>query len=388
MNISNELKSFLEEHQDLLENDIVELVAKYFKKYYFASDKKVELLNIVQTVLHEMTDLDTKIQQAKNELNASCKAIADRYEVAGIVPTIQVADRVELSEGLDLTKYSLYGFCVTTTSNSDVPKSLPKEYTYTLRYGYTAGTLVQLIKGGVKSSAIAVPSPRVHLVIKDLYTQEFIKSFSNMYEKVCEDLVAAIDTCIKSFNWRPVVENDIAPELLTKLNELSEEILDEEIYSTRVSDNYIMFTVPHSISRQTKLDFNFQLNFFEDPANINIDQIISDVERKLRKFIGTLDRRSARRSEIDRTTPIVKITRKDVNDAIIAAGFLPSSVAYTNKYQTSTTYTYAFMNVSKEGCERIKHELEKLGVNVIGVGTSTSMSGRGSYTSLFVRVSS
>lgn len=388
MELLPRVKDYIEENIELLDTDPFKFIQE-FMITSLSTKEHEQFLHIMQHTIGTLKDFDEDVAKVKKKLNDVCTQIETAYNSAGVRPVIVFYGDTELSTIEDLAKHSVRNLHVTVTETNTSPKNLDPSYTFVTGNGYSAGTLVQLIKDNVKSSSIGVERPVIYLSIKDIYTQDFIKAFAIEYAQMCQEIEQAIQLCLKSFEWRKVVEKDIAPKLLETLNDMSQEILGQQIYKKHSSDNYVMFHTDYSTEKQTKINFNFELKFTEDPSNIDVDAIVADHQKKLMKFKSTLDKRSARKQEqelLRQNAPQVQFSRKDISDAIRAVGHTPSSFVYTNKYPNTTTYKYQFMDLDSNECEAVKQELLKKNIPVISVTTEQSYSGRGPYTSLFVKV--
>ena len=387
MELLPKVKSYIEENVELLEEDPLEFVQKFMKTYWGQAEHE-QILQVMQDTVGTLTDFDEVVAKVKKKLNDICTQIETAHNAAGIHPIIKFYNDTELFTIEDLAKHTIRNLCVTVTETNTSPKNLDPSYTFVTTNGYL-GTLVQLIKDNVKSSAIGVQKPIIYLSIKDIYTQDFIKAFAIEYDQMCQEIEQAIQLCFKSFEWRKVVEEDIAPKLLETLNNMSQEILGQQIYKKYSDDNYITFHPDYEIERQTKINFRVELFFAKDPAKIKVNAIVADHKKKLIKFKETLNKRLERQKErelLKQNAPQIHFSRKDISDAIRAVGHIPSSFVYTNKYPNTTTYKYQFMNLDSDDCEAIKQELLKKNIPVISVTTEQSYSGRGPYTSLFVKV--
>ena len=388
MELLPKVKDYIEKNIELLDKDPFEFI-QAFMINSLRSEEKEQFLHIMLDTIGTLKDFDDAVAEVKKKLDDVCTQIENTHNVAGVRPIIEFYRNTELSTIEDLAKHNVNNLHVTTTETNTSPKNFDPSYTFITRDSYTAGTLVQLIKDNVKSSSIGVKKPLIYLSIEDIYTQDFVKAFATEYDRMCQEIKQAIQLCFKSFEWRKVIEEDIAPELLEKLNNMSQEILGEEIYQTYAHDNYVMFNVNYKIRKQTKINFEFELNFTTDPVKIDIDAIVADHQKKLIKFKGTLDKRLERQQErelLKQNAPEVKFSRKDISDAIRAVGHTPSSFVYTNKYPNTTTYKYQFMDLDSDECEAIKQQLLKKNIPVLSVSSEQSYSGRGPYTSLFVKV--
>lgn len=151
------------------------------------------------------------------------------------------------------------------------------------------------------------------------------------------------------------------------------------------------FISNYGLSRKTKIDLSMEIPFDSDPSLTDWDTEFENWTKKVDKFKQNQERSALRKQEKEaqraQQPANVKITRKDVTNAIKAAGFNPSTFVYTNKYTDTTTYKYAFMTLTPYECDLIKTELEKTGANIKNVTCEQGYwSGHGAYDSLFVRV--
>lgn len=390
MELSQPVKEYIEKNIDLLDLDPLEFARKglHDSSIYKPQDKK-QFFEVLTNTLDILTDLDEVVYRDQQELTKACEVVKKKYGVAGVTGELRLTRAGTAINAQNICDFGLSAMEVGTVEDNTVPSTLPSEYTFITSHHVVDGTVIQLEKNGIKSAALTAGKVTMHVTLKDLYNTTFLQPFIVEYEELCKNIKSAINTCIKTFQWKNTVEENLAPQLLTTLNDVTEDIFGKKLYKIEYYDNYVALQIPYDISKQTNIQLSAYLYFDKDPSNIDIDATANDLKTKLIKFKTNQDKKAANaaaRESNRKERGLVNITRKDVTAAIRAAGFTPSDFVYTNKYANSTTYKYQFMNLTPSECKLVEDELIKRKADVISVTTQSSDSWRGPYNSLFVKI--
>ena len=385
MELTPFVKKYIEDNQELLEEDFEQFVE------LFAGTREdfTCFLSILQNILKKYTDLDSKIKEYTDLLQKHASDLEKKYtHVAGITPFLYCMGNEPLMSSETLVSA---GINIRITEDGSIPNTVPSDLSYSLKTHY-GKVILSLVDKENHSSAefVFAPTFQGHFSFTELYTKKLLLTTFNQMEDLYKEIDSKFDECVKSIQWKIDAEN-IANELVDRMNSY-DPILENtplKYYCGPYSNAYSVYN--YDLSRKTKIDLSMEIPFDSDPNSIDWDKEFENWTKKVDKFKQNQEKSALRKKEKEaqraQQPANVKITRKDVTNAIKAAGFSPSTFVYTNKYSDTTTYKYAFMTLTPAECDKIKTELAKTGANIKNVTCEQGWwSGRGNYNSLFVRV--
>lgn len=385
MELTPYVKNYIEQNHELLDTDFDQFVDLFTGTH----EDFTCFLNILQNTLNEYTDLDSKIKEYTGLLQKHASDLEKKYtHVAGITPLLYCMSDKPLEDSSGLLRADII---IRVTEDGSIPNILPSDLSYSLRNHY-GKVILSLVDKENNSSAkfVFVPKFQEHFSFTELYTKKLLSITFNQMEDLYKDIDSKFDDCVKSIQWKIEAEN-IANHLVDRMNSY-DPILENtplKYYCADYNNEYVISS--YDLSRKTKIDLSMEIPFDSDPNLTDWDKEFENWTRKLDKFKHNQEKSALRKQEKEaqraQQPANVKITRKDVTNAIRAAGFNPSTFVYTNKYSDTTTYKYAFMTLTPYECDKIKTELAKTGANIKNVTCEQGWwSGRGAYNSLFVRV--
>lgn len=385
MELTPFVKKYIEDHQELLDTDFEQFV----ELFSGAKEDFTCFLSILQNTLKQYTDLDSKIKEYIDLLQQHAHDLEKKYtHVAGITPFLYGISNEPLTSSSNLVSASMN---IRVTEDGSIPIALPADLSYKLQPHYGKVTLSLADKDNHSSAEfVFTPKFQEHFNFTELYIKKLLPTTFNQMEDLYKDIDAKFDDCVKSIQWKIDAEK-IAQKLVDQMNSYDSILKDTPLkyYCDNYHNEYIISS--YNLSRKTKIVLSITIPFDSDPDLIDWDKEFENWAKKVDKFKQNQEKSALRKQEKEaqraQQPANVKITRKDVTNAIKAAGFTPSTTVYTNKYSDTTTYKYAFMTLTPAECDKIKKELAKTGANIKNVTCEQSWwSGRGAYNSLFVRV--
>lgn len=385
MELTPFVKKYIEDNQELLETDFEQFVAQFTG----TREDFTCFLSILQNILNEYKDLDSKIKEYAESLQKHASDLEKKYtHVAGITPFLYCLSDEHLESSNNLVSRMIR---IRLTEDGSIPNTLPSDLSYNLKI-YYGDVVFSLADKDNHSSAqfIFYPKFNEYFNFTELYTKKLLPTTFNQMEDLYKDIDSKFDDCVKSIQWNIDAEK-IANELVERMNAYDDVIKDTplKLLFDQSQNNYRISN--YDLSRKTKIDLSIRIPFDTDPNLTDWNKEFENWTKKVDKFKQNQEKSALRKQEKEaqraQKPANVKITRKDVTNAIKAAGFIPSTFVYTNKYTDTTTYKYAFMTLTQDECDMIKTELEKTGANIKNVTCEQGWwGGRGAYNSLFVRV--
>ena len=385
MELTPFVKKYIEDHQELLETNF----EKFVDLFEGRGTDFTCFLSILQNILNEYTDLDSKIKEYTGLLQKHASDLEKKYtHVAGITPFLYCLSDEPIESSSNLVSRMVR---IRLTEDKSIPNTLPSDLSYNLKI-YYGDVVFSLADKDNHSSAqfIFYPKFNDYFNFTELYTKELLPTTFNQMEDLYKDIDSKFDDCVKSIQWNIDAEK-IANELVERMNAYDDVIKDTplKLLFDQSQNNYRISN--YDLSRKTKIDLSIKIPFDTDPNLTDWNKEFENWTKKVDKFKQNQEKSALRKQEKEaqraQQPANVKITRKDVTNAIKAAGFTPSTFVYTNKYTDTTTYKYAFMTLTQAECDQIKAELEKTGANIKNVTCEQGWwSGHGAYDSLFVRV--
>lgn len=389
MDLTPYVKKYIEHNHELLEKDFDQFVDNFMG----SPEDFTCFLNILQNTLNEYTDLDSKIKEYTRLLQTHALDLEKKYtHVAGIIPFLYSGSPYVRRERItSINELFSVLMIILFEEGSSILNALPQELKYSLKphYGNVILTLEDK-EGNSSAKFVFGPTFEESFGISELYTKKKLPTILNKMEDLYRDIDSKFDDCVKSIQWKIEAKN-ITQKLVDRMNSY-DPILENtpfDYHCNNFNNEYI--TINYALSRKTKIDLSIKIPFDSDPNLTDWDKEFENWTKKVDKFKQNQEKSALRKQEKEaqkaQQPPNVKITRKDVTNAIKAAGFTPSTFVYTNKYSDTTTYKYAFMTLTPDECDKIKTELAKTGANIKNVTCEQGWwNGRGAYNSLFVRV--
>lgn len=383
MELTPFVKNYIENNHELLETNFEQFVDLFTG----TREDFTCFLSILQNILKEYTDLDSKIKEYTGLLQKHASDLEKKYtHVAGITPFLYCMSTEPLMSSDALIAAMMN---IRLTEDGSVPITMTSDLSYILRIHY-GKVILSLVDKENHSSAEFIFDPKFqeYFSFTELYTKKLLPTTFNQMEDLYKDIDSKFDDCVKSIQWKIDAEK-IANDLVERMNAYDDILKDTPLNHYNHNNEY--FISNYDLSRKTKIDLSIRIPFNTDPKLTDWNKVFEDWTKKVDKFKQNQEKSALRKQEKDaqraQQPANVKITRKDVTNAIKAAGFNPSTFVYTNKYTDTTTYKYAFMTLTQDECDKIKEELAKTGANIKSVTCEQGWwGGRGAYNSLFVRV--
>lgn len=385
MELTPFVKNYIEKNHELLDEDFNKFVDSFIGTY---EDFKC-FLSILQNTLNAYTDLDSKIKEYTGLLQKHASDLEKKYtHVAGITPFLYCMSDKPLESSDNMIGGNVI---IRVTEDGGIPNTVPAGLSYSLKTHYGKVILSLADKENNSSAKFEFfPKFQEYFHFTELYTKNLLPTTFNQMEDLYKDIDSKFDDCVKSIQWKIDAEN-IANELVDRMNSYDPIFKNTPLkyHCGPYSNTY--FISNYDLSRKTKIDLSMEITFDSDPNLTDWNKEFENWTKKVDKFKQNQERSALRKQEKEaqraQQPANVKITRKDVTNAIKAAGFNPSTFVYTNKYSDTTTYKYAFMTLTPDECDQIKTELAKTGANIKNVTCEQGWwSGHGAYDSLFVRV--
>lgn len=385
MELTPFVKKYIEDHHELLETNFEQFVDLFTG----TEEDFTCFLSILQNILNKYTDLDSKIKEYTSLLQKHASDLEKKYiHVAGITPFLYCIGNEPLVSSETLVSA---GINIRLTEDGSIPNTVPSDLSYSLKTHY-GKVILSLVDKENNSSAKfeSVPKFQGHFHFTELYTKKLLPTTFTQMEDLYKDVHSKFDDCVKSIQWKIDAEN-IANELVDRMNSYDLILKNTPLQYHCSPYSNACFIGNYDLSRKTKIDLSMIIPFDSDPNLTDWDKEFESWTKKVDKFKQNQEKSASRKQEKEaqraQQPANVKITRKDVTNAIKAAGFNPSTFVYTNKYTDTTTYKYAFMTLTPAECDKIKTELAKTGANIKNVTCEQGWwGGRGAYNSLFVRV--
>lgn len=385
MELTPFVKKYIEDNQELLEKNFEQFV----DLFPGTTEDFTCFLSVLQNILKEYTDLDSKIKEYTDLLQKHASDLEKKYtHVAGITPFLYCMGNEPLMSSETLVSARIN---IRIIEDGSIPKTVPSDLSYSLTTHY-GEVILSLVDKENHSSAkfVFVPTFQGHFSFTELYTKKLLPTTFNQMENLYKDIDSKFNECVESIKWKIDAEN-IANDLVDRMNSY-DPILENtplKYHCATYSNAYSVYN--YNLSRKTKIDLSMEIPFDSDPNLTDWNKEFENWTKKVDKFKQNQEKSVLRKQEKEaqraQQPANVKITRKDVTNAIKAAGFNPSTFVYTNKYTDTTTYKYAFMTLTPAECDKIKTELAKTGANIKNVTCEQGWwGGHGAYNSLFVRV--
>ena len=383
MELTPVVKAYIEKNHELLENDFNQFVDSFTG----VQQDFTCFLSILQDVLGEYKDLDSKINEYNMLLQKHSANLEKKYtRVAGITPFLQGFANRQITSSHNMISNDLN---IGVAEDGTIPNDLPQDLTYIIKSHYNSLVVLKLEDKARNSSAefFFDITFRDNFKLSELYIKKKLPTTLKQLEDLYRDIDSKFDDCVKSIQWKIEAEK-IATELGDRMNSYDDIFKYTPLKVLSSQNKYLIYN--YELSRKTKIDLSIDVPFDSDPRSIDWDKEFENWTKKADKFKQNQEKSALRKQEKEaqraQRPANVKITRKDVTNAIKAAGFNPSTIVYTNKYSDTTTYKYAFMLLTEDECDKIKLELAKTGANIKDVTCEQGWSARGAYPSLFVRV--
>lgn len=383
--MTSELREFLNEHRDLLEQDnLVELIQKAnnYRDYY------KELLDVLEES-GAFEGFSDACQMFETRLTQKALTINTKYDVAGFIPAIRI--------GTDSFSYGVYTieqlkksrtsqFRLVATATGDVPMKLPPRWKYKI---YVAPGVVRLAlnNGTIDSAEYGEYFPSIDVNIMKVMDENAITEILNMYMKeydeYCKKISDMYEKCKESFNFMTIARK-YAQTISDELTIRVKDIFDLHSSIVRENNSWVVKTG----LKNSRDDINVYIPFDTDPSSYDVTKEIKTCVEKLKRLKKSQERSAQKQAEQETQRPenYREITRRDITNAMKELDIEVSGIWYTNKHSKITTYKCAMCIVTPEECKRLEDKLRSIGADVESVTCSVGGSGWRQYPSLFIRI--
>ena len=240
--MTSELREFLNEHRDLIEQDnLVELIQKAnnYREYY------KELLDLLQES-GAFEGFTEACQLFETRLTEKALKINKKYDVAGFLPTIRVGmDSYGVYTIDQLKKSRTSQFKLVATETGDVPMKLPAGWKYKI---YVAPGVVRLMlnNGSIDSAEYEEYFPSIDINIMKVMDQnaitEILNTYMKQYDEYCSKISDMYQQCEESFNFVDTARQ-YAQDIADKLTVRVKDIFDIHQNIVRENNSWIVKTV-------------------------------------------------------------------------------------------------------------------------------------------------
>ena len=381
--MTSELREFLNEHRDLIEQDnLVELIQKAnnYREYY------KELLDLLQES-GAFEGFTEACQLFETRLTEKALKINKKYDVAGFLPTIRVGmDSYGVYTIDQLKKSRTSQFKLVATETGDVPMKLPAGWKYKI---YVAPGVVRLMlnNGSIDSAEYEEYFPSIDINIMKVMDQnaitEILNTYMKQYDEYCSKISDMYQQCEESFNFVDTARQ-YAQDIADKLTVRVKDIFDIHPNIVRENNSWIVKTG----LKNSRENINVVIPFDTNPSTYDTSKEINSCVEKLKRLKKSQERSVQKQAEQEAQRPenYREITRRDITNAMKELDIEVNGIWYTNKHPRITTYKCAMCVVTPSDCKRLEDKLRSIGADVESVTCSVGGSGWRQYPSLFIKV--
>lgn len=381
--MTSELREFLNEHRDLIEQDnLVELIQKAnnYREYY------KELLDLLEES-GAFEGFTEACQLFETRLTEKALKINKKYDVAGFLPTIRVGmDSYGVYTIDQLKKSRTSQFKLVATETGDVPMKLPAGWKYKI---YVAPGVVRLMlnNGSIDSAEYGEYFPSIDINIMKVMDQnaitEILNTYMKQYDEYCSKVSDMYQQCEESFNFVDTARQ-YAQDIADKLTVRVKDIFDIHPNIVRENNSWIVKTG----LKNSRENINVVIPFDTNPSTYDTSKEINSCVEKLKRLKKSQERSVQKQAEQEAQRPenYREITRRDITNAMKELDIEVNGIWYTNKHPRITTYKCAMCVVTPSDCKRLEDKLRSIGADVESVTCSVSGSGWRQYPSLFIKV--
>ena len=381
--MTSELREFLNEHRDLIEQDnLVELIQKAnnYREYY------KELLDLLEES-GAFEGFTEACQLFETRLTEKALKINKKYDVAGFLPTIRVGiDNYGVYTIDQLKKSRTSQFRLVATETGDVPMKLPAGWKYKI---YVAPGVVRLMlnNGSIDSAEYGEYFPSIDINIMKVMDQnaitEILNTYMKQYDEYCSKISDMYQQCEESFNFVDTARQ-YAQDIADKLTVRVKDIFDIHPNIVRENNSWIVKTG----LKNSRENINVVIPFDTNPSTYDTSKEINSCVEKLKRLKKSQERSVQKQAEQEAQRPenYREITRRDITNAMKELDIEVNGIWYTNKHPRITTYKCAMCVVTPSDCKRLEDKLRSIGADVESVTCSVGGSGWRQYPSLFIKV--
>lgn len=381
--MTSELREFLNEHRDLLEQDnLVELIQKAnnYREYY------KELLDVLEES-GAFEGFSDACQMFETRLTQKALTINKKYDVAGFLPTIRIGmDDYGNYTVEQLKKSSASQFRLVAKETKDVPMKLPPRWKYKI---YVAPGVVKLMlnNGSIDSAEYGEYFPSIDINIMNVMNEntitEILNTYMKEYDEYCKKISDMYKKCEDSFNFMTVARK-YAQTISDELTIRVKDIFDLHSSIVRENNSWVVKTG----LKNSRDDINVYIPFDTDPSSYDVAKEIKTCVEKLKRLKKSQERSAQKQAEQEAQRPenYREITRRDITKAMNELDIEVNGIWYTNKHPRITTYKCAMCIVTPENCKRLEDKLRSIGADVESVTCSVGGSGWRQYPSLFIKI--
>ena len=381
--MTSELREFLNEHRDLIEQDnLVELIQKAnnYREYY------KELLDLLEES-GAFEGFTEACQLFETRLTEKALKINKKYDVAGFLPTIRVGiDNYGVYTIDQLKKSRTSQFKLVATETGDVPMKLPAGWKYKI---YVAPGEVRLMlnNGSIDSAEYGEYFPSIDINIMKVMDQnaitEILNTYMKQYDEYCSKISDMYQQCEESFNFVDTARQ-YAQDIADKLTVRVKDIFDIHPNIVRENNSWIVKTG----LKNSRENINVVIPFDTNPSTYDTSKEINSCVEKLKRLKKSQERSVQKQAEQEAQRPenYREITRRDITNAMKELDIEVNGIWYTNKHPKITTYKCAMCVVTPSDCKRLEDKLRSIGADVESVTCSVGGSGWRQYPSLFIKV--
>ena len=381
--MTSELREFLNEHRDLIEQDnLVELIQKAnnYREYY------KELLDLLEES-GAFEGFTEACQLFETRLTEKALKINKKYDVAGFLPTIRVGmDSYGVYTIDQLKKSRTSQFKLVATETGDVPMKLPAGWKYKI---YVAPGVVRLMlnNGSIDSAEYGEYFPSIDINIMKVMDQnaitEILNTYMKQYDEYCSKISDMYQQCEESFNFVDTARQ-YAQDIADKLTVRVKDIFDIHPNIVRENNSWIVKTG----LKNSRENINVVIPFDTNPSTYDTSKEINSCVEKLKRLKKSQERSVQKQAEQEAQRPenYREITRRDITNAMKELDIEVNGIWYTNKHPRITTYKCAMCVVTPSDCKRLEDKLRSIGADVESVTCSAGGSGWRQYPSLFIKV--
>lgn len=382
--MTSELREFLNEHRDLLEQDnLVELIQKAnnYRDYY------KELLDVLEES-GAFEGFSDACQMFETRLTQKALTINTKYDVAGFIPAIRIG--IDDSYGNytieQLKKSRASQFRLVAKETGDVPMKLPPRWKYKID---VAPGVVKLMlnDGSIDSAEYREYFPSLDINIMEVMNPnavtEILNTYMKEYDEYCKKISDMYKKCEESFNFMTVARRHaqiISDELTIRVKD----IFDLHSSIVRENNSWVVKTG----LKNSRDEINVYIPFDTDPSSYDTAKEIKTCVEKLKRLKKSQERSAQKQAEQEAQRPenYREITRRDITNAMKELDIEVNGIWYTNKHPRITTYKCAMCIVTPEDCKRLEDKLRSIGADVESVTCSVGGSGWRQYPSLFIKI--
>ena len=381
--MTSELREFLNEHRDLIEQDnLVELIQKAnnYREYY------KELLDLLEES-GAFEGFTEACQLFETRLTEKALKINKKYDVAGFLPTIRVGmDSYGVYTIDQLKKSRTSQFKLVATETGDVPMKLPAGWKYKI---YVAPGEVRLMlnNGSIDSAEYGEYFPSIDINIMKVMDKnpitEILNTYMKQYDEYCSKISDMYQQCEESFNFVDTARQ-YAQDIADKLTVRVKDIFDIHPNIVRENNSWIVKTG----LKNSRENINVVIPFDTNPSTYDTSKEINSCVEKLKRLKKSQERSVQKQAEQEAQRPenYREITRRDITNAMKELDIEVNGIWYTNKHPRITTYKCAMCVVTPSDCKRLEDKLRSIGADVESVTCSVGGSGWRQYPSLFIKV--